>query len=56
MPQDDRARTAEAIRRIAPDLLALNRYERPIILQRFYEVSVVVPLDRSRIPRCDLDR
>jgi hypothetical protein len=34
MPQDDRARTAEAIRRIAPDLLALNRYECHAVFRR----------------------
>jgi hypothetical protein len=34
MPQDDRARTAEAIRRIAPDLVALDRYERRAVVRR----------------------
>jgi hypothetical protein len=34
MPQDDRAHTAEAIRRIAPDLLALNRYECHAVFRR----------------------
>jgi hypothetical protein len=34
MPHGDRARTAEAIRRIAPDLLALGRYERRAVVRR----------------------
>jgi hypothetical protein len=34
MPQEDRARTAEATRRVAPDLLALNRYERRAVVRR----------------------
>jgi hypothetical protein len=34
MPQDDQARTAKAMRRIAPDLLALDRYESRAVVRR----------------------
>jgi hypothetical protein len=47
MPQDDGARTAEAIRRIAPDLLALNRYERAAVVRRDRAVRALTATKRS---------
>jgi len=41
MPQDDRARTAEAISRIAPDLLALDRYESRAVVRRDRAIRVL---------------
>jgi hypothetical protein len=47
MPQDDRARTAEAISRIAPDLLALDRYESRAVVRRDRAIRVLTQRRRG---------